>query len=92
MNQKLAQLYARRRYLVAQAADQRTALALDMEPWRARLNVVDRGVAVLRYIGRTPVLMVGVAFALAALRPGRISKWVQRGLMVWQIARRLHNK
>ncbi len=89
MNNKRAQLAARRRYLVAQAADQRTALALNMEPWRARLTVVDRGVAVLRYIGRTPVLMVGAAFFLVALRPRRIGKWLQRGLMVWQIERRL---
>ncbi len=92
MNNKLAQLADRRRQLVAQVADQRTRLALNMEPWRARLAVVDRGVAVLRYIGRIPVLIVGAAFVLAALRPGRIGKWLRHGLVVWQIGRRLRNK
>ena len=89
MNNKLAQLAARRQHLVAKAADQRVALALNIEPWRARLIVVDRGVAVLRYIGRIPVLMVSAASLIVALRPGRIDKWLQRGLMVWQVGRRL---
>jgi hypothetical protein len=88
MNNKLAQLAARRRHLVAQAADQRTALALNMEPWRARLALVDRGVAVLRYIGRTPALIAGAPLLLVMLRPRHVGKWLQRGLMVWQIGRR----
>jgi hypothetical protein len=59
-----------------------------MAPWRARLALADRGVAVLRYIGRSPALMVGPAFLLAALRPRSVGKWLRRGLMLWQIGRR----
>jgi hypothetical protein len=73
MNQKLTQLAERRRRLVAQAAGQRTALAHDLEPWRARLALVDQGVAVFRTIGRHPALMVGAALLLLALRPGTLS-------------------
>jgi ribosomal 50S subunit-associated protein YjgA (DUF615 family) len=89
MNQKLIQLAERRRRLVAQAAAQRTALAHNVEPWRSRLALVDQGVAVFRFIGRHPALMVGTALVLAALRPRRAGKWLQRGWLVWQIGRRL---
>ena len=89
MNRKLTHLAERRRQLVAQAAAQRTALAHNLEPWYARLALVDRGVAVFRYIGRHPALMVGAALLLAALRPRRAGKWLQRGWAVWQIGRRL---
>ena len=89
MNQKLTQLAERRHHLVAQAAAQRTALANNMEPWRARLALVDRGVAVVRTIGRHPALMVGAALLLAALRPRRAGKWLQRGWLVWQVGRSL---
>lgn len=89
MNSKLTQLAERRRHLVAQAATQRSLLAENAEPWRARLALVDRGVAVFRYIGRHPGLMVGAGLLLVALRPHRAVKWLQRGLLVWQIGRRL---
>lgn len=88
MNRKLAHLAERRSQLVAQAADQRIALDQAMKPWRARFALADRGLAALRYIRHSPVLMVGAALLLAALRPRRIGKWLQRGLMLWQIGRR----
>jgi hypothetical protein len=89
MNNKLAQLAARRQQLVAQAAAQRTALAHDLAPWRARLAVVDQGVAGIRYIRRHPVLMMGAALVLAALRLRLTGKWLQRGLLMWQLGRHL---
>jgi len=89
MNQKLTQLAERRRQLVAQAAAQRTALAHNLEPWRARLALVDQGVLVFRYVGRHPLLLAGAALLLVAWRPRSAGKWLQRGLLAWQITRRL---
>ncbi len=89
MNKKLTRLAERRRQLVAQAAAQRTSLANNMEPWRVRLALVDRGVAAVRYIGRHPALMMGAALLLVALRPRRAGKWLQRGWLVWQVGRSL---
>ena len=89
MNQRLTLLAERRHRLVAQAAAQRTALAHDLQPWRARLALVDQGVAVFRYVGRHPALMVGAALLLIALRPRRAGKWLQRGWLAWQLGRRL---
>lgn len=89
MNKKLIRLAERRSQLVAQAAAQRTALAHNLEPWRARLALADQGVAVLRYIGRHPALMVGAALLIAIWRPRRAGKWLQRGWVVWKLGRRL---
>lgn len=89
MNNKLAQLAARRQQLVAQAAAQRAGLSNELAPWRARLAVVDRGVAGIRYIRRHPVLMMGAALVLAALRLRLTGKWLQRGLLMWQLGRHL---
>jgi hypothetical protein len=89
MNKKLTHLAERRRLLVAQAAAQRTVLAHNLEPWHARLALADRGVAAFRYIGRHPAWIVGAALLLAALRPRRTGKWLQRGWVVWQMGRRL---
>ncbi len=89
MNRKLTRLAERRRQLVARAAAQRTALAHDLAPWRARLALADRGIAALRYVRRHPALMVGAALLLVALRPRRVGTWLQRGWVVWQIGRRL---
>lgn len=88
MNSKLTQLAERRQQLVAQADAQRAILTDTLEPWRARLARVDRGVAVLRYVSSHPILMVGASLLLAALRPRRVGKWLQHGLMVWQLGRR----
>ena len=92
MNRKLTLLAERRRQLVVQAAAQRTALAHNLEPWRARLALVDKGVSVFRYIGRHPALMVGAALLLAALRPQRAGKWLQRGWVMWLIGRKLRSR
>ncbi len=89
MNSKLARLAERRQQLVATSAAQRATLAGTLEPWRARLARVDRGVAVLRYVRSHPILWVGASLLLAAFRPRRVGRWLQHGLMTWQIGRRL---
>lgn len=89
MNGKLAQLADRRRQLVAQVAFQRTALAQDMAPWRAKLALVDQGVAAIRYLRSRPFLVLGAALLFAAVRPRGVGKWLRRGWLAWQIGRRL---
>lgn len=89
MNQKLTLLAERRRRLVAQAAAERITLAQDLQPWRARLALVDQGVAVFRTVGRHPALIVSAALLLVALRPRYAVKWLQRGWLAWQLGRRL---
>jgi hypothetical protein len=89
MNGKRARLAERRQQLVALAAAQRASLAQDIEPWRARLALADRGVAAFLYVRRHPALMLGGALLLAVFRPRRTGKWLQRGWLAWQLGRKL---
>jgi hypothetical protein len=92
MNGKLTRLAELRSLLFALGAAQRTAMASNMAPWRARLVLADRGIAALRYVRSHPALMVGAALLLAALRPRRAGKWLSRGWLAWQIGRRLRKR
>lgn len=78
----------RRRQLVAQAAAQRHALAVNLAPWRPRLAVVDQGLAAIRYVRGHPLLMGGGALLLAALRRPAGCGWLRRRL-AWRAARRV---
>lgn len=92
MNQKLIRLIERREHLVAQAAAQRTALAGDIQPWRARLAVVDQGLAGLRFLKRHPAWLVGGVVLVAAVRPGSVGRWLERGWLTWRIMVRLRGE
>lgn len=89
MNGQSIRLAERRERLVAQAAAQRTVLAQNMAPWRARLALADRGVAALRYLGRHPALLVGATLTIAALRPRRLGRGLGLVWGAWQFGRRL---
>jgi len=89
MNDKLMQLAERREDLVAQAAAQRMVLAQNIEPWRTPLALADQGLAVLRFIKSHPAWIAGGGALFAALRPGRVGKWLRRGWLTWQIMRKL---
>lgn len=89
MNKKQTRLAERRESLIAQAAAQRSALGWNMEPLRAPLAKADRGLAALRYVRQHPVWLVGGVAALAALRRFRTGKWLTRGVLAWQMVRKL---
>lgn len=92
MNAKLVRLIERRERLVSQAAAQRRTLELDIEPWRIPLALADQGLTALRYIKRHPESIIGGIVLLAALRPGRVGKWLGRGWMSWQLMHRLRGR
>ena len=89
MKQTLIRLAERRERLVAQAAAQRTALAENIEPWRAPLALADQGLAALRFLKRHPAWIVGGGIVLATLRLGNTMKWLRRGWLSWLVARKL---
>ena len=92
MNEKLIRLAERRERLVAKAAAQRMALAQYIEPWRIPLARADQGLAALRFIKSHPAWLVGGGVLLAALRPGRVGKWLRRGWVTWQILHQLRGR
>lgn len=92
MNKNLVRLAERRSLLIAQADAQRTLLAHNLAPWRARLALADHGVAAVRYVRSRPILLVAAALLLAALRPRRLGTWLQRGWLAWQIRCKLFGR
>lgn len=89
MSRELQRLAERRNRLVTQAATQRMVLARQMTPWRPRFALADRGIAAVRYARRHPALLAGLGLLATALRSRFSSVWLQRGLVLWQIARSL---
>lgn len=92
MNKKLIHLAKRRKHLLEQSAAQRIVLAQNVEPLRAPLLLMDRGVTALRYLKQHPAVLVGASLMLATLRLKHTGKWAQRVWIGWQLGRRLFKK
>jgi hypothetical protein len=82
-----AHLIEQRENLIRLAADQRTALAQSIEPWRMPLARVDQGMAALRAIKQNPAWIVGGVVFLTLLRPYRVVKWLRGGWVAWRLLR-----
>ncbi len=81
---RIAQLEARRSLLVARAAEQRTAFAGAVEPWRRPLAIADRGVAVARFFKRYPAFLAAAGVVLLLLKPGPSFRWGKRAFLAWR--------
>lgn len=92
MSDKSIPLAEQRERLLHQAAEQRTALAQNIEPWRLPLAQVDRGLVAVQAIRRNPVWLVGSAVLLVVLMRGNSMKWLQRGWVAWQMLRGLRSR
>jgi YqjK-like protein len=92
MNEKLLRLALRRELLMREAEQQRMQLVLIVDTWRAPFAIADQGLAAINFIRKHPIWMFGGgAILLKLLRPSRIGKWFQRGLLAWQIIRKLRS-
>ena len=90
MNGGAARRAARRAHLTAQIAAQRAGLAQQLQPWRARLALLDRAEAALRQAARHPVLLtLAGGLVLALWRPRRVTTWLLGARALWQLARKL---
>ena len=89
MTDKSTHLIERREDLISLAAEQRTALAQAIEPWRIPLARVDQGLAALRSIKRNPAWLFGGVVFLTLLRPVRAVRWLRGGWLAWRMLRRL---
>jgi len=92
MRYRSEELAAKRQRLVAKAAVQRAELAYQMQPWRERMAVADKGISVVRTVGRHPLLLAGAALLLAVWRPRRAVKVLQYGWVAWQLVRELRTQ
>ncbi len=90
MNRKLLILAQRRERLVSEAAQQREQLAQALEAWRGPLALADQGFAAISFIKNHPFYVAGISAVFVRLaRKSFIGKWVGRGMMAWQLVRKL---
>lgn len=78
MKKKLASIVKRRQLLVAQAADQRYLLARSIQPLHHGLSFADKGLKVVEYVKKHPVLVMAIATVVGMLKPTRAVKWLRR--------------
>ena len=91
MNEKLIALAERRQRLIYKIALQRDVLVQNMAPLRQPLVVAERGIEVIRYFRKYPVLMAGVSTVTGILirkfHIAKISALVQTSWSVFQLVR-----
>jgi YqjK-like protein len=86
----LANIRERRARLVAEAQSQRQTLAADLEACRSVIVVVDRGIALARWLRARPYLVVAAVTAIAVLRPRFALAWSARLITLWRAGRFLY--
>lgn len=89
MTSRVEQLATRRRLLVARSAIERATIRQDATTIGNALTTVDRAVAVVQRLRRSPLLIAAVVVGLVAFRRHPVAAWVMRGLAVAGTARRL---
>ena len=75
MKKKLASIVERRQLLVAQAAQQRMTLATNIQPLQSSLAIADKGLNIVRYVKKHPILIMGLVSLIGVLRPMRAVSW-----------------
>ncbi len=93
MNKKLLKLAQRRERLMLEAAEQRVQFAQAVEVWREPLALAEQGLAAISFIKKHPIMMAASTAVLVRLvRKSFIGKWFGRGMMAWQLVRKLQSR
>ena len=89
MSQRFDQLHAHHSNLLARIAVQRQQLGDTAEEIDHELGRVDRGLAAVRRVLGSPILLVGAIGVVALVGPRRLARWSTKGLMLYSTARQL---
>jgi hypothetical protein len=89
MSDRFDQLNAYHSNLLARIAVQRRQLADTTEEIEHELGRVDRGLAAIRRVLSSPVLIGGAIVIIALAGPRRLMRWSTKGLMLYSTARQL---
>jgi len=91
MNHKLYNISMRRDLLIKQANQQREALAYYITPLRKSLLIVDKGLSLVNYVKKHPVLIMAISTVIGMLSPGSTIKWLGRSWIVSVVMTGLKN-
>jgi len=89
MNPRAIEIALKRQRLQLRCAEQRLALRRDLGEFAPLFSVADTVQAGVAYLRQHPEWLVGAAMVLVVARPRAVWRWLQRGLVAWQVARRL---
>ena len=89
MSRRFDQLNAHHSNLLARIAVQRRQLAETSEEIEHDLGRVDRGLAVIRGVLRSPAFIGGAIAVVALIGPRRLLRWSTKGLMLYSTARQI---
>jgi YqjK-like protein len=87
----LEDILQRRARLVAEAQAQRRAVAAELEACHSVVVVVDRGIALGRWLRSRPYLVVAAVVAIAVLKPRVALAWSARIATLWRAGRFLYD-
>jgi hypothetical protein len=89
VSKRFDQLSAHHSNLLARCAVQRRQLGEGTEEIEHELGRLDRGVAVVRRVLRSPAMIGGAIAVVALVGPRRLLRWATSGLMWYSTARNL---
>jgi hypothetical protein len=89
LTSRVEELAARRRLLRAQSAVERETLRLDAEVIGNTLSTVDRAVAIVQRLRRSPLILTAAVVGVIVFRRHPATAWVMRGIAVAGTARRV---
>ncbi len=85
MSARLTDIQHRRDALVARTAEQRDALNELIRPWRTRLTLTDRLMALARNLHAGWITLAAGALVISQLGRGTRGKWIARIWTVWNV-------
>jgi hypothetical protein len=89
VSQRFDQLSSHHSNLLARIAVQRSKLGENAQEIEQELGRLDRGIAVVRRVLRSPALVGGAIAVVALIGPGRLLRWCTHGLTLYSTARHL---
>jgi hypothetical protein len=89
MNPRVIELALKRQRLQLKSAEQRLSLRRDLTEFAPVFSAADTVQAGIAYVRQHPEWLVGAAVVLLVARPRALFRWLQRGLVAWQVARQV---
>jgi hypothetical protein len=87
----MIKLMRKREQLLARCDMQRVELTAVADIWARPLQVIDSGLAGVRYLRRNPLVLAAGLAGLAVVQRRRLWPWVKRGYFVWRSYRTLRD-
>lgn len=80
----LIELARRKERLIARSEQQRIVISVACLRLQKPLGVVDRGIAIARFLKANPLVLAAGVVAAAIVGRSNLLRWVGRGLVVWR--------